>query len=332
MTAGAASGPLIVTFEVGDRSRAIIAETLGGVAEVVYLTEVDEGARPVVLRHAGALLAHDTATELEPDELPLLGGARLIQFTSAGIDWVPLKDLPPELPVACNGGASAEPMAEHALAMTLAAAKRLFVEHRNLMRGEFNQFARNRMLRGETCGILGFGGVGRATARLMRCIGMRVHAINRRGSSEEPVDWIGTPDRLDELLTASDVLIVAASLTRATRGMIGAHELALMKPEAILVNVARGEIIDEAALFGHLKSHTRFTACLDAWWVEPVRHGRFEMGYPFLDLPNVIGSPHNSAGGGAWREVSLRRAVANCRRALMGETPLHLIGPEERLM
>jgi phosphoglycerate dehydrogenase-like enzyme len=332
MTDGMRPGPLVVTFEVSDRSRAIIAEALGGAAEIVYLSDVDEGARPVVLRHAGAVLAHNTATELEKDERPLIRGARLIQFTSAGIDWVPLRDLPPELPIACNGGASAEPMAEHALAMALAAAKRLFVEHDNLKRGEFNQFARNRMLRGGTCGILGFGGVGVATARLMRCMGMQIHAINRRGSSDEPVDWIGTPDRVDELLEASDVLVVAVSLTHATEGMIGIRELALMKPEAILINVARGEIIDEAALFAHLKAHPRFTACIDAWWIEPVRHGRFEMGHPFLDLPNVIGSPHNSAGGGVWRDASLRRAVANCRRALQGETPLHLIGPEERMI
>jgi phosphoglycerate dehydrogenase-like enzyme len=326
-----APGPLVVTFEVSDRTRAIIAETLGGATEAVYLSDVDEGARPVVLRHAGAILAHDTAKELEPDELPLIRGARLLQFTSAGIDCIPLKDLPPELPVACNGGASAEPMAEHALAMALAAAKRLFVEHHNLTRGEFNQFARNRMLRGGTCGILGFGGVGVATARLMRCLGMRIHAINRRGSSDEPVDWIGKPDRLEELLEASDVLVVAVSLTHATEAMIGARELALMKPEAILVNLARRDH-RLAALFAHLKAHPRFTACIDAWWTEPVRHGRFDVGHPFLDLPNVIGSPHNSAGGGVWRDVSLRRAVANCRRALEGETPLHLIGPEERMI
>ena len=64
---------------------------------------------------------------------------------------------------------------------------------------------------------------------------------------------------------------------------------------------------------------------------EPVRHGRFAMGRPFLNLPNVIGSPHNSAGGGAWRDEYLRRAVQNCRRAILGKTPLNLIGADERM-
>jgi phosphoglycerate dehydrogenase-like enzyme len=78
-------------------------------------------------------------------------------------------------------------------------------------------------------------------------------------------------------------------------------------------------------------AHPRFSG-IDARWVEPVRHGHFSMGYKFLDLPHVIGSPHNSAGGGAWRDEYLRRAVANCRRAILGETPLNLIGPDERML
>lgn len=238
-------GPLVVTFEPSLRSRAIIEQELGDAGEAVYLRDLGPDERAPTLRRAGAVLAYNTAAELAPEELPLIAGARLLQFTTAGIDWIPLNELPSSLPVACNGGASAEPMAEHILAMTLAAAKRLFVEHANLKHGEFNQRSKNRMLQGAVCGILGFGGVGVATARLMRAIGMRVHAINWRGASDEPVDWIGTPADLDEMLRVADVLVVAAALTKTTEGMIGARELALMKKDAILVNVARGEIVNE---------------------------------------------------------------------------------------
>jgi phosphoglycerate dehydrogenase-like enzyme len=326
-----AVGPLLVTFPVSERTRAVIAEALGGVAPIVYLAEIAAGEREAALRAAGVVLANDTATELTAPERQMIGDARLLQFTAAGIDWVPLLDLPPGLPVAGNSGASAEPMAEHIVAVAFAAAKRLFVEHALLKTGEFNQRSPNKMLLGGVCGILGFGGVGQATARLMRGIGMKIHAINRSGKTEEPIDWIGAPDRLDEMLAAADVFVVCLALTRHTEGMIGARELGVMKDDAILINVARGEIVDEAALYAHLLAHPRFFAGIDAWWVEPVRHHTFSMNFPFLDLPNVIGSPHNSAGGGVWRDTSLRRAVANCKRALLGERPLRLAGDEERM-
>ncbi|HEX3416424.1 MAG TPA: NAD(P)-dependent oxidoreductase [Stellaceae bacterium] len=140
----------------------------------------------------------------------------------------------------------------------MAAAKRLFIEHANLKSGEFNQRSANRMLRGGVCGILGFGNVGVATARLMRAFGMKIHAINRRGASDEPTDWIATTDLLDEMLRVADVLVISAALTTITEGLIGARELGLMKENAILINVARGEIIDEGALYAHLVSHALF--------------------------------------------------------------------------
>ena len=326
------AGPLVVTYQLTGRSREIVAEELAGAAEVVYLADLPHGARGAALRRAGALLAHDTSKELSSNEIPLIRGARLLQFTAAGVDWVPTRDLPAELPVAANKGGGTEPMSEHIVALALACAKRLFVEHDSLKRGEFNQRNSNRMLRGGVCGILGFGAVGVAAARLMRAFGMRIHAINRRGASAEPTDWIATTDRLDEMLRAADLLVISAALTTATAGLIGARELKLMKEDAILVNVARGEVVDEAALYAHLVAHPRFFAGIDAWWVEPVRHGRFAVGHGFLDLPNVIGSPHNSAGGGAWRDEYLRRAVRNCRRALIGEAPLNVIGPAERML
>jgi phosphoglycerate dehydrogenase-like enzyme len=324
--------PLVVAFEVSEKRKAIVAAALAGTSAVVYLTELDHAARAEALRNAGALLTSNTSKELRSGEAKLLGGARLIQFMIAGVDFIPLSELPEGVPVATNGGGYAESMAEHALTMAFAAAKRLTLEHENLKRGEFNQFTRTRMLAGGLCGIFGFGGIGAATARLMYGIGMRVYAINRHGRTDQRVDWIGTPERLNDLLEAADVLLISAPLTRATYGLIGASELGRMKDDAILVNLARGEIVQERPLYDHLVRHPRFTPCIDAWWIEPVRHGEFRIDHPFLDLPNVIASPHNSGQGGEAHEIALRRAVENCRRALTGKAPLHVIGLDERLI
>lgn len=323
---------LVVTYPMNPGDRAVLADALGGAAEPVYLVDLDDAGRAAALRDATVLLARNTAKELHGDEPGLIGNARLIQFVNAGIDFVPTKSLPPALPVASNGGAYAEPMAEHALTMALAAAKRLLVEHNALTRGEFNQHKRNRSLSGRVCGILGFGGIGEATARLMRAIGMRVHAINRRGASDEATDWIGTIDQLGELLAASDVLVVSTPLTPQTFGLLGARELSLMKEDAIVVNLARGEVIDEAALFAHLQAHPNFVACIDAWWIEPVRHGHFRMDHPFLTLPNVIGSPHNSASVPGTSAAALRRAAVNIHRVLAGEPARYVLAPHERMM
>ena len=323
---------IVVTYDPGEDGRDLLERMLGSSARLVFLQDVPETRRATELSAADVLLSWHPSSELRSGEWAEISGVRLIQLISAGADHVPFSDLPARVEISTNAGAYAEPMAEHVLAMTLALSKRLLAQHDKLSRGEFDQGSPNRTLRGTTCGVLGFGGIGHATARLMRAMGARIYALNRSGQSQEPAEFIGTLDDLEHVLRASDVVVVALPLNGATRGLIGARELEWMKADAILINVARGEIIDEEALYAHLVSHPRFFAGIDAWWVEPVRHGRFAMGHPFLDLPNVIGSPHNSAGGGAWRDQYLRRAVQNCRRAILGETPWNLIGSDERVL
>jgi glycerate dehydrogenase len=299
---------------------------------VIYLSDALRNERAEVLAQASVLLAYNIAEDLQPGEASLLGSVRLVQFITAGVDYIPLADLPAGVPIASNGGAYAEPMAEHAMAMALAALKRLLAEHAKLAAGTFDQFRSNRMLAGSVCGILGFGGIGVATARLMRAVGARIHAINRAGATNEPADWMGRTSDLDRLLTSSDILIISLPLTPATKRLLAQRELALMKRDAILINLARGEIINEAALFRHLQATAEFTACIDAWWTEPVRHGRFSMDHPFTSLPNVIASPHNSASVIGWRDVALRRAVENAKFALAGREPRHLVRPSDRMM
>jgi glycerate dehydrogenase len=103
-----------------------------------------------------------------------------------------------------------------------------------------------------------------------------------------------------------------------------------MKPDAILINVARGEIIDEAALYEHLRTHPNFMAGIDAWWVEPFRYGEFRMDHPFLELPNVLGSPHNSTMIPGALADGLRQAAENVQRFLSGIPITGTVHPENR--
>lgn len=320
---------VVVTFSPTADMADAIDETFRPSAEVVYLAEVDEGARAGELCAADAVLAWMIGSELRAGELDLVRPDVLLQLMSAGVDRVPFDRLPEALPVASNAGAYADPMAEHVLAMALALAKRLPQNHAAMAEGVFDQQTLSRTFRGSVVGVLGFGGIGRATARLCRALGARIHAVNSSGRSDEPVDWIGTLDDTDELLAAADVLVVSLPLARATRGLIGARELALMKPDAIVVNVARGAILDEDALFEHLRSNPSFGAGIDAWWDEPADDEPFTPRLPFLELPNVIGSPHNSAiTAGAWADAA-RRAAENVTRFLRGEPADNLVDRSE---
>src|SRR3989454_3217435 len=257
---------IVVTFNAPPQQKALLLELLGSEASLTFFNELPSAQRDRALQEANVLLSWNFPREIQPADYPHLQQVSFIQLLSAGADHMPFADLPPHLLVASNPGAYAAPMAEHVMAMTLALAKRLLVEDQKLRNGEFDQFTPNRMLSGTTAGILGFGGIGRATARLMRAFGMHIYALNQSGKSTEPADFIGTLQDLEHVLRASDVVVISLPLTRTSKGLIGKKELAWMKPDALLVNVARGAIIDEEALYTHLKSHPTFMAGIDAWW------------------------------------------------------------------
>lgn len=322
---------IVVTFDAPPEQKALLLEVLGSEASLTFFKELPSAQRERALQEANMLLSWNFPREISPQAYPLLQQVSFIQLLSAGADHMPFADLPPHILVASNPGAYAVPMAEHVVAMTLALAKRLLVENQKLRNGEFDQFTPNRALSGMTAGILGLGGIGRATARLMRAFGMRIHAINQSGTSTEPADFLGTLDDLERVLRQSDVVVISLPLTRATRGRIGEKELEWMKPDAILVNVARGAIIDEEALYNHAKNHPGFLVGIDAWWTEPFMHGSFRMEYPFLELPNVLGSPHNSAVVPHVLVDATRQAAENAKHFLKGEKVMGIAQREDYL-
>ena len=215
-------------------------------------------------------------------------------------------------------GLVGEHLADHAFGLLLMLTRQLATalrlgpaawQHRPEMR------AKEIELTGATMGIFGFGGTGRAIARRARAFGMRVLALDREDvlpSPEVPSVW--PPDRFEELLAAADVLAICCPLTDETRGRFDAAAFGEMKPEAILVNVTRGEVMVEADLVAALQAGHIGGAALDVAPREPLPADS-----PLWTLPQVAMSPH-TAGASQFRAPrNLARFVANLERLRRGE-------------
>lgn len=318
---------LLVTYPTEPHQRTTIDNVVPEWLTTRYLEDVDPDRRADVVVDADALLSWSPDEELGV-AFSALSEDHVLQLVTAGVDHLPLDRFPAGLTVLSNAGAYAEPMAEHILAMYLALSKRLLVEHRNLQAGEFNQFKPNKWVRGSTCGIVGYGGIGQAAARLLKRLDVSVMAINRSGVADEPAEFLGTPDDLAHVLNESDGVVLSAPLTDETRGMIGRQQLERMPDDGQLINVARGELIVQRDLYEHLEANPGFQAALEAWWTEPVRHGEFDLEYPLLDLPNVLGCPHNAAQVPDIRERGQRQAVESVVAALEGRPPVNVVEPD----
>jgi phosphoglycerate dehydrogenase-like enzyme len=195
-------------------------------------------------------------------------------------------------------GLNAPAVAEYAFALLLAAAKRITEADRSLRAGEWTRFY-GRHLGGRTLGLVGFGEIARAMVPKARGFGMDV--ITHRRSSG---DTDGVPNvSLGELLARSDFVSVHVPLTDGTRGLIGARELAMVRPGMVLVNTARGAVVDEQALYDALVDGRVGAAALDVFSVEPP--GRL----PLFDLPNVVVSPHNGGYSDLVTEQTARGAA-----------------------
>ena len=255
---------------------------------------------------------------------------RLIQVPGHGFEHVDVEAARAAgVPVAtvASSGAEAHTVAEWAILMAGAASRRLTEGHNALARGEFANVTLMQEgvfeLAGKTIGIVGLGRIGRSIARRARGFDMAVLYSKRSRLPESEEREIGaTFSALGDLLRRSDFISVSCSLTPQTRHLIGARELALVKPGAILVNTARGPVIDEAALVAALTSGPLAGAGLDVYEEEPRVHPGL------LPLRNVVLLPHLGSAVFELREKMAHVVVDNIEAFLAGKRPPNLHNPE----
>ena len=311
---------ILVTYAPGEEERDIYREVLEDIANVHCLAGKTGNERIELLNGAEVVIALSfSQKEIDPTEIPRLENMRFVQLIYAGADNIPFVHISADITLASNAGAFAEPIAEHVLALTLALAKNLFAKYKLLCEGRFDRSGFNRQLRDGICGIIGLGGNGRKIAGIMRAMGMKVYGINRSGKTEAAVDFMGTVTDMKKVLQAANVVVVTPPLTRETRNLLGKKELTWMKPDAILINVGRGDVINQQALYTHLESNPDFRAGIDTWWSEPTGKDAFNLDYPFFDLPNIIGSPHVADHVPRSMPHATRIALENVRNFLMGK-------------
>ena len=254
---------------------------------------------------------------------------KLLLFPGAGF----IHRDPMELPAGCQHANVYEheiPISEYVFQALLTLVSGQAESRDAFRRGEWLGNGRiggepRRELFGGTLGLIGFGHIGHEVARRAVAFGLLVQAIRSRpdsaGSNGAGVRILGGPENLSQLLTTSDVVVVACPLTPETHGMLTSERLRLLKPHAVLVNVARAEIIEEAALFEALRDRWFAAAALDVWYRYPSQSGERLHGsrYPFHELPNVLATPHSSA----WTEPMIarraRQMAANLDRFARGE-------------
>jgi phosphoglycerate dehydrogenase-like enzyme len=289
---------------------------------------IDQARLPQAAADADILVSNHWRADYPPAPK-----VRLVQSVATGVELIELAALPAGVAV-CNAFGHESAIAEYVVMVMLAWRHRLFE-----ISGEFREHASWRTswvqggaphgeVRGSTLGIVGFGRVGREVAWRAAPFGCRILVANRTPREPEPgVEQVFPLAEIDRMLPQCDTVALCTALGPETTGLIDAHRLSLMRPSAFLINIARGQVVDEDAIYSALRDQTIGGAALDVWWqypnmAEPERRGSR---HPFHELPNVIATPHNSGWTDGMIERRWNEIADNINRFLRGGSLINLV-------
>lgn len=307
---GRARVVVLTTDEVGPPSNLAALEDL---ADVVV---TDARGLSDALPGAHVLLMWDFFSTALADAWDSVAGLQWVHVAAAGVDTLLFDGLRESEVVVSNArGVFDRPIAEFVAAAVLAHDKQLH-ESKRLQRAQVWQHRELTRTEGSRALVVGAGGIGRACAQMLGAVGMEVTVAGRTAREDSELGRVVATDDLLNHLRQVDHVVLAAPLTEQTRGLIGAQQLAAMKPTAHLVNVGRGPLVDEAALVDALRDGRIAAATLDVFENEPLPED-----HPFWTMEHVHVSAHMCGDVVGWRDGLAQQFEDNLRRWLRGESP-----------
>ncbi|MCV9993490.1 2-hydroxyacid dehydrogenase [Paeniglutamicibacter sp. ZC-3] len=300
---------IVVTDPIISRFADLLQETAPG-NDWDFVADLSSEAQSAAIARAGVLVCAKLSAR---DASACTAG--FVHITGSGADRVAVADLPIET-VVSRTSHHERSIAEHILMAVLAHQRRLLSVTHQMRSGSWRSVATepgtplHRTLDELTIGFVGLGGIGTEAVRMCTGLGMRAVAVRRNPEAAEApgtnLQWVKAMEDLPELLAASDVVVLCLPLTEETRGLMGTEQFARMRSDALLINVSRGPIIAEEALYAALREGTIGGAALDVWWDAPNGTEAPETVGRFAALPNVISTPHHS---GHALQTFVRRAT-----------------------
>jgi D-3-phosphoglycerate dehydrogenase / 2-oxoglutarate reductase len=312
--------PVILATHAMQSEPKRMLEALG---ELRIAPALDPASLVAAAREAAIIIVR---AHLPPDIFGQASRLRAAIRQGAGLDMIPLPEASAAGVLAANVPAvNARTVAEHVIMVTLMLLRQFRPIEAGLRAGLWqpvrNRAERSGDLSGRRLGIIGYGAIGQALAAIaMHGFGMRVSAFRRSDAPFEP--GVGRAS-IDEICASCDIVVLACPLTDETRGLMDRRRIALMGKEALLINVSRGAVVDEAALIEALQAKALAGAALDVFEVQPL-----PMESPLRALDNVVLTPHLAGMTGDSMTRLGVRAAEQAAQVLAGALPDHLVNPE----
>jgi glyoxylate reductase len=296
--------------------------------ELWFWNEMDTHVRAEKITRADYLLV--AAQKLSEDTISLASNAKLIQKTGIGVDNIDTDSASKlGLPVCNTPGANATGVSELTILLILALYRKLPYINEATKSGKWLMWElrpSSYEMQGKTHGFIGFGNIGRETAKRSKAFGTEIIYFDKFRLTEEEEKDLGVRySSLEDVIIKSDIISLHVPLLPETKGLLGEKELKMMKKNAVIINVARGGVVDENALYDALKSKIIAGAGIDVWESEPTNPN-----HPLFSLENIIASPHIGAGTRDTLTRVVQNAFDNIRRVELGESPQNIVNKVEK--